>query len=72
MPARQSAALRMDQDIDGIVESLLADPGSADEAKRLLRKKMQLTAVVNMMAPAMPMVGGSDDDLDDLWDNVPI
>ena len=49
---------------DEIVADILANPSCADEAKQRLRARF---TVVDSPRPA-----ALDDDLDDLWDNVPV
>ena len=49
---------------DEIVAEILANPSRADEARQRLRARF---TVVDAPRPA-----ALDDDLDDLWDNVPV
>lgn len=55
--------LRPADEIDTIVDDILRDPGRADELKRKLRRH------VRVVAPPRRIV---EDDLDELWDNVPL
>lgn len=47
-------------DIDGLVDGVLADPSRADELKRVLRIRLRTVERVEVV-----------DDID-LWDNVPV
>jgi hypothetical protein len=49
-------------EIDGLVDGVLADPSRADELKRLLRTRLR---VVQGTAP-------DEADDHDLWENVPV
>ena len=62
-----------DDDIDKIVDALVADPSRADDIKSLLRGKLAAPESVNVAyaAPSARAVPAQTD-LDDMWDNVPI
>ena len=60
---RQTLKMRPQPDqIDGLVDGLLADPARADETKRVLRRRLRAVERRVRDAP---------DELD-LWDNVPV
>ncbi len=62
-------------EVDDIVDALVADPTRASDVKALLKRKIAAPDIVHMVAPrAAPAkaAGAEDDTEDDLWDNVPI
>ena len=60
--------------VDRLIDQVIADPERVDDVKKLLRYKMATPDGPNLVqkhgAPAPSLV--DDDDLEDLWDNVPI
>lgn len=60
------AAARQD-DVDRIVDTLLAEPARADDIKTLLRHRLGMDRVVHLKSAV-----NASDDLDDMWDNVPV
>lgn len=62
-----------DDDIDRIVDALVADPTRADDIKCLLRGKIAAPDSVNVAFPAARYSAAvAQTDVDDMWDNVPI
>jgi len=61
---------RMSDDIDRIVDALLANPASAGDIKTILRSKLSAPDIVHVVHAA-PLPHGADD-LEDFWDNVPV
>ena len=60
-------------DIDRIVDALLANPERVSDIKTLLRNKMIAPETVHVVRPVAAASTVEDEsDLDDLWDNVPI
>ena len=57
-------------DIDKIVDTLLADPNSAEDVKDALRKR--LLAKTTEPVEASRRDDDQHDDADDMWDNVPV
>lgn len=54
-------------DVDTLVDTLLAEPDRADDIKSMLRHKLDMAGIVHLKP-----VPASTDDLDDMWDNVPV
>lgn len=54
-------------DVDRLVDTLLAEPDRADDIKNLLRNRLGVERVVHLKA-----VRSVSEDLDDMWDNVPV
>lgn len=59
---KQALRLQPLDDIDGLIDGVLADPSRADEFKRVLRSRLR---AVEAAAP------DAADDFD-LWENVPV
>ena len=62
-------------EVDDIVDALVADPTRASDVKAMLKRKIAAPDIVHMVAPrrAPAKAGVAEDDTeDDLWDNVPI
>ena len=64
-------------DVDHLIDSLVANPSSAEDVKTLLRHKMAAPDVVTvapstLKRPCEATAVDEDEDVDDLWDNVPI
>ena len=62
-------------EVDEIVDALVADPTRANDVKAILRHKISAPDIVRMVAPKTANVKAAvtDEDLDDdIWDNVPI
>ena len=62
-------------DVDALVEALVAHPERADDVKALLRRKLAAPDVVRVLMPEKAITDTPkdiDDSEDDLWDNVPI
>ena len=66
-------AASFDEDVDAIVDAVAADPSCADSAKALLTNKMRAPEMVRVVSPK-PVVAkvASFEDVDDMWDNVPV
>ena len=62
-----------DADVDAIVDAVLADPSCAENAKALLTNKLLAPDTVRVVSPK-PVVAkvASFEDVDDMWDNVPV
>ncbi len=62
-------------EVDDIVDALVADPRCANDVKALLRRKIAAPDIVHMVAPRVPSsktsVSGEESD-DDVWDNMPV
>lgn len=60
-------------DIDRIVDALLANPDRISDIKTLLRSKITSPDTVRVAYPvAEPELAEADTDSDDFWDNVPV
>ena len=62
-------------EVDEIVDALVADPTRANDVKAILRHKISAPDIVRMVAPKAANAKSvvTDEDLDDdIWDNVPI
>ena len=57
-------------DIDRIVDALLENPTRAGDIKTLLRQKMEAPDVVSVARAVRRDPAG--DDVEDMWDNVPV
>lgn len=58
-------------DVDRIVDALIAEPGQSEHFKSLIRSKMADPAAV--VTPfRMTRRVASAEDIDDMWDNVPV
>lgn len=68
---RETETTRPTDDIDRIVAVLLNDPGRADDMKHLLRQKMKAPSSVRVAVPRVP-VRAMAEDVEDMWDNVPV
>ena len=68
-----ATAASFDADVDAIVNAVLADPSCANDAKALLTSKLKAPETVRVVAPKpVPVHVATQDDVDDMWDNVPI
>lgn len=54
-------------DVDRLVDTLLAEPARAEDIKTQLRRRLRSDGAAHLKA--VPTVA---DDLDDMWDNVPV
>lgn len=63
---------RAGDDIDRIVEALLANPDQSASIKTLLREKLGAPDLVQVAYAAAAVLNDDSDDADDFWDNVPI
>lgn len=54
-------------DVDRLVDTLLAEPARAEDIKTMLRRRLRGDATTHLKA-----VPSGADDLDDMWDNVPV
>ena len=60
-------------DIDRIVDALLANPDQISDIKTLLRHKLSAPETVHVARPAaVPVPADLAEDVDDFWDNVPV
>ena len=62
-------------DVDEIVDALVADPSRASDVKALLKRKIAAPDIVRMVVPraANAKFAVADDDAeDDIWDNMPV
>jgi len=62
-------------EVDEIVDALVADPTCANDVKAILRHKISAPDIVRMVAPkaGIAKVAITDEELDDdIWDNLPI
>lgn len=60
-----------DDDIDTLVDTLLAQPERAADIKTILRRKMAADGRAKS-GPFLTLVPVRADDADDMWDNVPV
>lgn len=60
--------------VDRLIDQVVADPDRIDDVKTLLRHKMAAPEALNVVsdARAHSVADATEDDVDDLWDNVPI
>lgn len=58
-------------DVDRIVDSLLADPDRAEDVKSLLRRRLMDPGPVRFKPVVIPRSQASED-VEDMWDNVPV
>ncbi|MXQ06772.1 hypothetical protein GQ651_02820 [Alphaproteobacteria bacterium GH1-50] len=61
-------------DVDHLIDRLLADPGTVEDVKTLLRHKMSAPDVI-AVAPVCArslQADRAEEDVEDMWDNVPI
>lgn len=63
-----------DTDVAAIVDSVLADPARAEDAKALLTRKLEAPDVVRVAVSRATLnpTSVADDADDDMWDNVPV
>jgi hypothetical protein len=62
-------------EVDEIVDALVADPTRANDVKAILRHKISAPDIVRMVAPKsrIAKVAVTDEEADDdIWDNLPI
>ncbi|SFI91647.1 hypothetical protein [Celeribacter neptunius] len=62
-----SKSTKTDQEIDKIVDEIVADEDTANALKDKLHQKLE-TAEAKYVRPE----AGDDDDADDMWDNMPV
>ncbi len=56
-----------EDEVDRLVDTLLAEPDRVDDIKSMLRRKLNTERIVPLKsAPA------TANDIDDMWDNVPV
>ena len=60
--------------VDRLIDQVVADPDRIDDVKTLLRHKMAAPEALNVVSDAKTrsVSDATEDDVDDLWDNVPI
>ena len=59
--------------VDRLIDQVVADPKRVDDVKTLLRHKMSEPDALNLVDRTVPAPAvDQDEDVDDLWDNVPI
>ncbi|MGI9393855.1 MAG: hypothetical protein ACR2OY_04355 [Boseongicola sp.] len=62
-------------EVDEIVDALVADPTRANDVKAQLRRKIAAPDIVQLVVPRTaehkPATGEDDPD-DDVWDNMPV
>ncbi|MBT8418737.1 MAG: hypothetical protein KJO42_14975 [Silicimonas sp.] len=64
--------VRSTQDeVDRIVDTLLANPGHAEDIKSQLRRRLREDPVVRVVA-ANYSTPSIRDEVEDMWDNVPV
>ncbi len=66
---------RNQDEVDDIVDALVADPTRASDVKALLKRKIAAPDIVHMVVPRAAeskAAVAEDDTEDDLWDNVPV
>lgn len=74
MNANQGACVETNDDVDLLVDTLIADPGRADDVKAALKRRITRPQVVDLrraVREASPKAV-DEDDVADLWDNVPV
>ncbi len=57
--------------VDRLIDQVVADPARGDDVKTLLKHRMtepESLSVVRAKSESLPL----DDDVEDLWDNVPV
>ena len=62
-------------DVDHLIDQLMADPSAAEQVKKILRHKIASPDVVAVAPrPITPKETdvAVDEDVEDMWDNVPI
>lgn len=59
---------KSNDDVDRIVDAVLADPSRAEAAKVMLRRKILGGETVHLVPPSV----SDHEQADDLWDNVPV
>ncbi|MGI9388961.1 MAG: hypothetical protein ACR2O1_02790 [Boseongicola sp.] len=67
--------LQNQDEVDEIVEALVADPTRANDVKALLRRKIAAPGVVQLVVPSkegQKSVVIEEDSDDDVWDNMPV
>lgn len=63
-------ALRED-DVDMLVDTLLAEPDRADDIKNMLRRRLGVEGRAQPRSP-LSLVSTKTDEIDEMWDNVPV
>ena len=66
---------RNHDEVDQIVDALVADPSCASDVKMLLRRKIAAPDIVHMIAPRPAGVKAAiteGEAEDDMWDNMPV
>lgn len=59
------------EDVDRIVDGLLSDPKRIDDVKALLRRQLSDSRVVHLRSRPRYRAA-TRDEIDDMWDNVPV
>ena len=62
-------------EVDEIVDALVADPTCANDVKAMLRRKIAAPDIIHMVAPKVPSSKNSvseEESDDDVWDNMPV
>lgn len=62
---------QLHDDVEQIIEALAADPSQVEDVKSMLLERKKLPGVVRLEARHRAVEVVSDD-LDDMWDNVPV
>ena len=57
--------------VDRLIDQVVADPARGDDVKTLLKHKMSDAEAFALVEKQSQSVHG-DDDVEDLWDNVPV
>ncbi len=72
---KETEHVQNQDEVDKIVDALVADPTRANDVKALLKRKIAAPDIVTMVIPrATPskVAVSEDESEDDLWDNVPV
>ena len=62
---------QLHDDVEQIIEALEADPSQVEDVKSMLLERKKLPGVVRLEARHLAVEVVSDD-VDDMWDNVPV
>ncbi len=62
---------QLHDDVEQIIEALAADPSQVEDVKSMLLERKKLPGVVRLEARHRAVAVVSDD-VDDMWDNVPV
>jgi hypothetical protein len=71
MMAMPKSHVRIDDDVDRIVDALVADPTRAEDLKSVLRSKLVAPDAVRVALP-FRAVSVASEEAEDMWDNVPV